>query len=228
MTTLRITVISCFLSVVTAGCGKKESPVYRLTAEQLAWQPYRVGDVLRFGRSGSAKTRTFTITQVNDRIETYSNGGGGISLWPVEQSKLEEIDVLVRRTDTLRYVRVNPGNAASTDSVLHDITSLLSIRADDNHGIGPVVVQAELDWELGPFGSLPLQEVTTGRALPDTTARLLPSLQLGGVSYGPVIQVSNSNYGALPRATPVRRLYYAKGAGVVGFVEGRALWYRLP
>lgn len=32
----------------------------------------------------------------------------------------------------------------------------------------------------------------------------------------------------IPRARPARLVYYAKGYGVVGFVEGGTLWYRLP
>lgn len=78
-------------------------PEYRFTAEQLAWQPYRVGDVLRFGQARSSKVRTFIVTEVNDRLETYSQSGNApVYLGPPSKSRLQAIDVQVRRTDTLR------------------------------------------------------------------------------------------------------------------------------
>ena len=68
------------------GC-EKETPEYRLTAEQLAWQPYHVGDVLRFGQARTSKVRTFTIKEVDDRTETLCNNcGGGINLGPGSSS----------------------------------------------------------------------------------------------------------------------------------------------
>lgn len=93
---------------------------------------------------------------------------------------------------------------------------------------------AQVYWEIGFSSTLPLNQLTNGTAPPDTTL-FLPVLRLGGISYGPVVRLTNelsqfplpTSYG-IPRARPARLVYYAKGYGVVGFVEGGTLWYRLP
>jgi len=222
----------CCLLLAT-GCSKKETPEYRLSAEQLAWQPYRVGDVLRFGQARSSKVRTFTIKEIDDRMVTLCNNcGGGINLGPGSSSTSQQIRVDVLRTDTVRYIRSASSTPARPDSIpLTQGDALLEMGIDDNDGDGPVVVQARLYWDFAFGNSLPVQEAVDGKAVSDTTARILPTLQAGGITYGPVIQLSNNSFAAsasLPRTKPIRRLYYAKGVGVVAFLEGGTLWYRLP
>lgn len=213
------------------GC-KKETPEYQLNAEQLAWQPYHVGDVLRFGQARTSKVRTFTITEIDDRMVTICNHcGGGINLGPGSSSKLQRVRVDVLRTDTVRYVRTSSNTTAHPDSIpLTRGATLLEMGVDDNDGDGPVVVQAQIYWDFGFYNFLPIQEVVANQALPDTAAHVLPSLRIGGLTYGTVIQLSNSSFTStpLPRTKPIRRLYYARGVGVVGFIEGGTLWYRLP
>ncbi|MGY3088660.1 hypothetical protein ACVWYF_001700 [Hymenobacter sp. UYAg731] len=222
----------CLLMLAVAGCGKKETPEYRLSAEQLAWQPYHVGDVLRFGQARSSKVRTFVITEVDDRIITLSNGGGIPVLAGPTPSKLQQIRVDFRRTDTVRYIPSPGSTPTKPDSVPATYANtLLELRTNDNHGSGSAVARSEINWDFGFYNYLPIQEVVANQPLPDTAAHLLPSLQVGGVTYGPVIQVSNSPYAAstpLPRTKPIRRVYYARGVGVVAFLEGGTLWYRLP
>jgi hypothetical protein len=209
------------------GCGKKETPEYRLSAEQLAWQPYHVGDVLRFGQDRSSKVRTFSITEVDDRMVEHCNCGGIPVLAGPTPSRLQQIRVDVLRTDTVRYMPSPGSTPARPDSIpITQGNSLLEMNLYDNYGDGPVVVRTRLYWDSGFYNDLPVQEAIADKALPDTTARVLPSLRVGGVSYGPVIQVSNSRYAAVPRprTKPIRRLYYAKGVGVVAFLEEGTLW----
>ncbi|WP_201983187.1 hypothetical protein [Hymenobacter rubidus] len=233
MPSFRAAAASCLslLLAGTTGC-RKEAPEYRLTAEQLAWQPYHTGDVLRFGQARSSKVRTFVIGEVDDRIITHSNGGGIPTILSLPtSSKLQQVRVDVRRTDTVRYERVFSSTSTKPDSIpITGASTLLEMGTDDNHGSGNAVVQSQLYWDFGFSNYLPIQEVVANQPLPDTTARVLPSLQVGGVTYGPVIQVSNSSYAGvpLPRTKPVRRLYYARDVGVVAFLEGGTLWYRLP
>ena len=52
---VRAATVSCLLMLAVAGCKKQETPEYRLSVEQLAWQPYHAGDVLRFGQAHSRK-----------------------------------------------------------------------------------------------------------------------------------------------------------------------------
>lgn len=231
MLSCRATVTGSLLLLAAAGCGEKETPEYRLSAEQLAWQPYHVGDVLRFGQAHTSKVRTFVIEAVSDKVETLCNScGGGINLFPSGSSRLQKIRVDVRRTDTVRYIRSASSTPARPDSVaLTGGYALLELGMDNNHGSGPVRANAQVYWDFRFDNYLPIQEVVAGQALPDTAAHLLPSLQVGGIRYGPVLQVSNSAYYTppLPRTKSIRRLYYAKGVGVVAFVEGGTLWYKL-
>jgi hypothetical protein len=223
---------AALLLLAVAGCGKKETLEYRLSAEQLAWQPYHVGDVLRFGQDRSSKVRTFVIKAIDDQMVKLCNHcGGGINLGPGSSSILQQVRVDMLRTDTVRYMPSPGSTPARPDSIpLTQGNPLLEMGIDNNDGDGPVVVRAQLYWDFGFYNGLPLQEAITGQALPDTTARVLPSLRVGGVSYGPVIQVANSTYtaGGVRPTKPIRRLYYAKGVGVVAFLEGGKLWYRLP
>ena len=231
MISIRVVAAASLLAFTVAGCGKKEDPEYRLTAEQLAWQPYRTGDVLRFGQARSSKVRTFVIGEINDRIQSYCNScGGGINLWPTGSSKVQEIRVDFRRTDTVRYMLSPSSTPTKPDSVpITYANTLLEMRLDNSHGSGPVVVQSRIYWDSGFYNYLPVQEVIANQALPDTAAHVLASLQVGGLTYGPVIQLSNSTFASAPRprTKPIRRLYYARGVGVVAFLEGATLWYRL-
>ncbi|MBJ6111461.1 hypothetical protein JAO73_20740 [Hymenobacter sp. BT523] len=176
--------------------------------------------------------RTFTITEVDDRLVEDCNCGGIPVLAGPTPSRLQQIRVDVQRTDTVRYVRTAGSTPGKPDSVaITGVVTLLDMSAGDNYGNGPVVVQSEISWDFGFYNYLPIQQVVANQVLPDTAAHVLPSLRVGGITYGPVIQLSNSAVMAAnlpPRTKPIRRLYYAKGVGVVAFLEGGTLWYRLP
>ena len=59
---------------------------------------------------------------------------------------------------------------------------------------------------------------------------VLASATLGPATYSQVIRVDNRPApGTAPLGRSTRRLYYARGKGVVAFEEaGNDLWYRLP
>ena len=231
MTTTPKMLWAALLTLTLSGC-KKEVPEYRFTAEQLAWQPYRTGDVLRFGHARNGRIRTFRISKVDDRIESPYNCGG-IALGGCPVSRLQYITVEAQRTDTVRYFRHSATTTAPSDSSAYNGSDpLLEMWLDDDHGSSatPVVV-ARLTWDFSALGGLPLQGVTAGTVVNDATVQVLPAVQLGGSSYGQTLLLTRpaTVYQTYLRARPVRSLYYAKGHGVVGFVEqGADLWYRLP
>jgi hypothetical protein len=221
------------LSVALAGCSEKPPIESRLPAGALAWQPYYLGQVLRFGQARTSQVRTFTITEVRDEFIEYSQGGNApVYLGPATKYKTESITVKMSRTDTVRYMRTAVSTPTKPDSILFTTgTQLLNLlAADDLSG----VLSAGVGWDVGFQRSLPLQEVLKGQMPIDTTQQLLPAIRLGGVAYGPVLSIANQasaptgTYDSFPRNKPARRIYYAQGFGVVGFVEGTTLWYRLP
>lgn len=124
-------------------------------------------------------------------------------------------------------MRLASGTPARPDSIpFTGTTSLLSMGAIDVRSI-----YAYVGWDLGFGNMLPLDEVVGKQVLLDSTQQLLPTLRLGGIDYGPVFRLSNvlrNLPNGFPRTRPARLIYYAKGYGVVGFVEGSILWYRLP
>lgn len=76
--------IAGLLSIAFMGCSEKPPIESRLSAEALAWQPYRVGQIMRFGQAKTNKVRTFAITEVNDGFVEYSQGGNApVYLEPV-------------------------------------------------------------------------------------------------------------------------------------------------
>ncbi|MDO7887374.1 hypothetical protein [Hymenobacter cheonanensis] len=215
-----------------AGC-KSQTIETRLPAEALAWQPYQAGQVLRFGQASTSQVRTYIIGDVHDELIQYSRGGNApVYLGPPTKYRTQMITVSANRTDTVRYVRTGASTAAKPDSVLYTGgTTLLSLMAADDTGNSP---PAYLGWDIGFECNFPLSEVVVGQAPADTAQQLLPTLRLGGVTYGPVLRLANQlapptgPYVSFPRNKPARRVYYAKGVGVVGFVEGSTLWYLLP
>ena len=219
-------------SAVLAGCKGKTIET-RLPAEALAWQPYQVGQVLRFGQAKTSQVRTYVISDVHDEFTEYSRGGSApVYLGPPTKYRTQMITVSANRTDTVRYVRTGASTATKPDSVLYTGgATLLSFSAADDSGSS---LPAYLGWDIGFHSNFPLQEVTAGQAPADTAQQLLPTLRLGGIAYGPVLRLANQvapptgPYVSFPRSKAAWRVYYAKGVGVVGFVEGSTLWYRLP
>lgn len=142
--------------------------------------------------------------------------------------KLQHIIAAAQRTDTLRYVQTDGSTPTHPDSVLLGSTGLLDWGADAGTGD----IYAAVGWDGEFYHVLPLRELYQGRATVDTTQHLLPTVRVGGVAYDSVFRLTQSaaiiNGGSVPRNKPARLLYYAKGYGVVGFVEGNTLWYRLP
>ena len=220
------------LSIAPVGCSKKPPIESRLPAEALAWQPYQAGQVLRFGQAQTSQIRTFTITNVRDEFIDYSQGGNApVYLGPPTRYRTEQLEVTISRTDTVHYMRTAVSTIAKPDSLLFTTgTELLSLTAADELTRMPL---AYVGWDIGFHSSFPLQEVLKGQLPADTMQHLLPTLRLGGVAYGPVLLLSNQAaaptgpYVSFPRNKAARRVYYAKGFGVVGFVEGATLWYRL-
>lgn len=221
------------LSSALVSCSEKPPVESRLPAEALAWQPYHQGQVLRFGQAKTSQVRAFTVTEVRDEFREYTQGGSApVYLGPPTKYRTQGITVTVTRTDTIRYMRTAVSTTARPDSVLFTTgTALLALNADD--GLQGALT-AYVGWDVGFYSSLPLQAVSTNSTPVDTTQQLLPSIRLGGVDYGPVLRITNQvavpagPYTSFPRNKPARRIYYAKGVGVVGFVEGTTLWYRLP
>ncbi|AIZ64421.1 hypothetical protein PK28_13375 [Hymenobacter sp. DG25B] len=222
-----VSLFLCGALLLGAGCGPNPPVEYKLSAEQIAWQPYKTGDQLRFGQAHTSKVRTFTITEVKVQFHEYSVGGNAmVYLGPPKKIKAQELDVYARRTDTLRYVRTPTSTPAQPDSV-PDLSSstLISMGANEYRSI------TYLNWDIGFGSSLPLDQKLPENQLADTTRQLLPNLRLSDIDYGPVWRIYNELSflpTVHPRARPARLVYFAKGYGVVGFVEGNTLWYRLP
>ena len=219
--------VSCGL----AGCSNKVEDV-RLTAAQLAWQPYQAGQVLRFGRAGAAAIRTYRVADVHDRLEEVSRGGSApVYLGPPKKYRVQTIDVTMRRTDTVRYAMTYTSTPAHPDSALFDqATSLLSLSADENAPGN--LAYTYFNWDVGLANTLPIDRAEAGQVPFDTTQHVLSALTLGGVTYaGPVLRLSNPGFSPsayVPRSPLASLVFYAKSYGVVGFVEKRVLWYRLP
>lgn len=204
-----------FLLLTLTSCSKAPAVEYRLSAEQLAWQGYQVGQELRFGHARDSRERTYRVTEIRDVMEKQ-RGGINWTIFPSKESPLcQHTTVVVQRTDSLSQPR----------PVLD-----LELYAQ---GADPVQLRAEAEWETFYYARLPLNEVIKGLPIdtleyqyPSTV--LLPMVALGPANYTQVIQIDNRR-GTVPVPRQTRRLYYARGKGVVAFTEaGNDLWYRLP
>ncbi|MCB2407667.1 hypothetical protein [Hymenobacter lucidus] len=202
-------------TVLLSGC-EKDPEEYRLSAEQLAWQPYHANDVLRFGHAKDGKVRTYRVTEVQDQMEKQ-NTGINWTPFPSRELIAQQVKVLALRTDS----------TAQPQTVLN-----LELYYDGSEA--KVVLLAEVEWEtFYPAARLPIDSVNAGVALGTTFTpgiEFLPTITLGPATYSQVIRAQNQYPTAtLPGLKLVRQLYYAKNKGVVAFEEdGTGLWYRLP
>lgn len=189
--------------------GDAPAPEYRLTPQQLAWQPYHEGQVLRFGNARTTAVRTYAVSKLTDQMVTAY-----CSVCLSEQPKYQEISVQMQRTDTA--------------SVKFTALSLQLYRARASGSDAPVLRATE-GWTTHSTPGLPLDQIDRGQPLDSTQyfhVKLLPSLTLGTVTYSQVVR--SPSFG-VPDQGIVAVLYFTKNQGVVGFEEvSSGLWYRLP
>ena len=62
------------VSLVLVSCGNDPAAQYRLSAAQLAWQGYGLGQVLRFGHAKDSRVRTYRVTEIRDVMEKQYGG----------------------------------------------------------------------------------------------------------------------------------------------------------
>lgn len=196
-----------------AACSQAPVPQYRLTASQLAWQPYQAGQVLRFGNDRRPTVRRYTVLQATDElVSSYSAGG------------------LLASRQQLYAAEVKGAQVQRTDTVAEPF--LACSLSPDVNGPAPNPASAicYVSWDNFPIQApLPVDEVNKGMAF-DTAyygaTRLLPVATLGGNTYHQVLQVKRYHYQG---SGPSMVLYYTKNQGVVAFEEVKTgLWYRLP
>ncbi len=218
----------CGLGLVSCNNSNTPGPAYRLTADELAWQGYQQGQHLRFGRAGSAQVRTYLIAQVNDQMEEQYQ-----SFWIASVQgrppTYQHITVKGYRTDSVIY---NVGSIANPRDSTRAISTFLDLRKYEPRAQpGTLWLLSQVGWDYWFIGDPLLQDVTTNQVLPPRgNVLLLPTVTLGGVSYGPTLQMTRS-YGVspAPRQRVISRIWYARGKGVVAYEEvGTGLWYRLP
>ena len=209
-----------FLLLTLTSCPKSPAVEYRLSAEQLAWQGYQIGEELRFGHAQDSRVRTYRVTEIRDQMEKQYTGGGGPGLpFPRKESPLCQHRTVV---------------ALRTDSLYRPLP-ILDLQLSTDGGYDRPLLRAEAEWETFGYAPLPLDNIINGTPI-DTLygyrpgTRLLASATLGPATYSQVIRVDNRPApGTAPLGRSTRRLYYARGKGVVAFEEaGNDLWYRLP
>ena len=206
----RFLVAAALLSLFLPSCSK--DPVqYRLSSEQLAWQGYRSGEVLRFGNSQNSKVRSYQVAEVVNQMDKASG------IYFGSAPEYQSVTVRVQRTDSV----------VASQQVFK--LRMPEVNLEGNP------LNAVVEWESFYNTRLPVDVVNSGLPIDTTNSRypgtrLLPSVVLGPTAHEQVIRVDNiQSASAAPLTTQTRRLYYAKGKGVVAFVEANGtLWYRLP
>lgn len=223
------------VAFLLTACSRESEPEpeYRMSADQLAWQPYRVGDVLRFGHAKDGKVRTYRITEVNEEMVEYNP-----SLFTKAVQRNQFISVVAERTDSTQFDYITKSSTVggtlvtTTDSIRHQIR-LLKIGLDPAGSSSSPSLVAFCFWGWQPvYFSFPLQEIISGayKVYIYPTVISVPNLTLGPRTYPEVLKSSptDENSRSTRRAKVVRTLYLAKSEGIVGFEEdGTGLWYKL-
>ncbi|MCB2378327.1 hypothetical protein LGH70_12075 [Hymenobacter sp. BT635] len=201
--------LAVLATVLLSGC-EKDPEQHRLTDDQLAWQPYRVNEELRFGHAKDSQVRTYRITEVKDEQEKQYMGLNFLP-FPSRDVFGQHITVTVQRTDTVAQPR-----------------TVLDLGLFYSSLDGGMVLEANAEWEGIISASLPIGFINAG--LPIDTVRfpdaeLLSTAAFGPTAYSQVIHVAFR----YPTNGPIQgHLYYARQKGVVAFEEKGSLWYRLP
>lgn len=213
--------LSLLASCQLTGSGAAPAPTYQLTAAELAWQGYKSGQELRFGRAGSARVRTYQVLQVKDDLQTQWRPSGWL---PVPQSEplYQHVTVTGWRTDSLLYRK----SVSSNDSALVKDVWLDLYKYETRDG--EIQTRADIAWSYWFTSYLPVETLATSQFTASATMDLLPSIQLGASTYSQVVRITHLAAAIAPART-IWRLYYARELGVVAYEEvGTGLWYRLP
>ncbi|MGI4759508.1 MAG: hypothetical protein ACRYF0_02290 [Janthinobacterium lividum] len=205
------------VGVLLASCSKTPGVNYPLSAERLAWQPYREGQVVRYANSRTAAVRTYAVTKVFDRLEKERVGINWVPLLPSrEPDEYQNVTVTMQRTDSV-------GASFTVVDLVHS--------GDPSYANGFFLARA--GWEtLGP-GPLPLDELNQGVSF-DTTqyrgVKVVPTIKLGSAIYSNVLEIKNLYAGASSLGLPTTtRIYYAKQRGVLAFEDkATGLWSLVP
>ena len=217
----RLNLLLLFGLLHLVSCKKDNMPIveYRLTSEQMAWQPYRTGDVLRFGNDQNSRIRTYQITEIDDKLEKRSTGSVYI---PIPFTG-RQTAVLVQRI----AVRAQRSDSTTAQILL---LSLELAYNPDRQAAG--LLFSDVSWEGFYGATLPIDSVNAGKSIDQRFhpgLSLLPTLPLGPTTYQQVLVAENRYLKFTPPGIrPVSLLYYARQRGVVGFVESGILWYKLP
>jgi hypothetical protein len=200
----KLLAVSCLLLPGCAGSPEE----YRLTNQQIAWQGYQAGQVLRFTQRPGGPVRTYRITSVDDRMERQTQGINFTVFLPRRDIDCQHVTVSAQRTDTTGQVTV-------------------VLDFELNYYAGSIDFRPTIGWEnFEAYKELPLDSINKGVAFDSLRypgVRLLPTAAFGGVTYTPVLQIAPDISGSTPAKGALQMLYYAKGTGVVAFGScGRA------
>lgn len=195
---------------------------YPLTPEQLAWQPYRKDQVLRFGHAQDAYVRTYKVKSVRSKFVKDGPNPG----------QFETLLVVVQRTDTT----AKPFDALELELFASDeqegAASLKVYAGWDNYGSSMPVekilqgITPAREYTRSTMGRVGSSEV---EVIADESAELVPSYTLGGKTYPQVVRIDNRLDPTKQRLRyTFRHLYFSRALGVVGF-EGTTggEWYRV-
>lgn len=122
--------ISAGTALLLVGCSKEPAEEYCLSQDQLAWQGYQAGKVIRFGNNGNASVRTYTIISVQDEMEEQYVSPGALPLPSKKLPLCQHLTVKVQRTDS-----VAPAVIA------------LNLEVYLNPGYNTVKLRAEAGWD---------------------------------------------------------------------------------
>lgn len=198
--------------LLLASCSKPPEE-YRLTSQQLAWQPYQTGQQLRFAQRPAGPVRAYRISNVADYLERQ-NTGINFTILPSRKIDCQHVEVRAQRTDT---------TAQNT----------LVLNYELGYYAGDISLRAAIGWDkVEAYQMIPLDSIIKGVAFDSLQypgVRRLQTAAFGGTTYGPVLRVLPYLPPGPPARGSLRAIYFAKGAGVVAFEEtGAGLWYRLP
>jgi hypothetical protein len=204
--------------LLLASCSKTPGVKYLLSADRLAWQPYREGQVVRYANSRTGAVRSYTVIKVADYLEKERLGINWVPLLGSrEPDEYQNVAVTMQRTDSVGY-------------------GFTAVSLTQSKGPGSPTgsfFMATAGWETLGTAPLPVDELNQGLPFDTTQYRgikVLPTVALGSGTYSNVLEIRSPYAGSISSGLPTTtRMYYAKQRGVLAFEDkATGLWSVVP
>jgi hypothetical protein len=199
------------LAAGLTSCADKDTPEFRLTAEQRTWgDAYREGDTWRF-RNAAGYERRYKVTNFKDKMQAHVPKSLSVT------HRYQLVEATIERQDSTTY---------KGSPFQNKYSMLFELQAEVVRGTPYDSKVQQLTWTTSvalPIDAINTQPIPPAGALP-SGVQFLPQLTIAGRTYENVLEFTTTHNNL---AWQAKKIYYTKAEGVIRFEEnGGEVWDR--